>query len=84
MNGNHVVAWRHIILTSVGHLLLGNNTIDLWKMRKSPSLRACRATSESKHLGKPRIAESKDFPYFAMISTAAFTSSSMRSSVFIN
>lgn len=64
MNGNHVVAWRHIILTSVGHLLLGNNTIDLWKMRKSPWLCACRATSESKHLGKPRIAESKDFPYF--------------------
>lgn len=64
MNGNHIVAWRHIIFTSVGHLLLGNNTIDLWKMRKSSSLRICKTAPESSCLGKPSIKQSKDSPYF--------------------
>lgn len=35
VDGNHVVAWGHVILTSVRHLLLGNNPIDLCKRRKS-------------------------------------------------
>lgn len=35
VDGNHVVAWGHVILTSVRHLLLGNNPIDLWKRRRA-------------------------------------------------
>lgn len=29
MDRNHIVAWRHVVVTSVGHLLLRNDAVDL-------------------------------------------------------
>lgn len=35
MNRNHIVAWRHVIFTSVWHLLLGNNAVYLWVKKRN-------------------------------------------------
>jgi len=62
VNGNHVVAWRHVVFASVRHLLLGNNTIDLWKMRKSESLHVHQQNTITElNLGETRHKIHKEF-----------------------